>query len=261
MKKIILFFIVAIVLFSCQQKDKQAPIIILNGSNPMYVILNKNFKDPGAIADDNKDKDITNKIIMTHNVPINGPANGEGTTKDTGTYYVTYTCKDAAGNTATKKRTVIVKNQIQQFTSRYELTVNAFAGNIFKDTTISGLNLNVDNRVNLKIWLPKMAGQTGYRCYGLFNYDTTDNLYHVMVPKQYIRKDENNVKMLYVFTNENLSSYIQESKVIDTIDPTFSVKYHVYKCRYNNNYGTISWNDTLWEIIKDDYITDFYTRF
>lgn len=53
----------------------------------------------GATATDDRDGDLTSKIETT----------GKVDTKKAGTYKITYTVKDAAGNTATATRTVIVK--------------------------------------------------------------------------------------------------------------------------------------------------------
>lgn len=53
----------------------------------------------GATATDDRDGDLTSKIETIGSVD----------TKKAGTYKITYTVKDAAGNTATATRTVIVK--------------------------------------------------------------------------------------------------------------------------------------------------------
>lgn len=55
----------------------------------------------GANAIDDKDGDITNKIVVT----------GKVDTKKAGTYIITYTVEDSAKNIATVKRTIIVKKQ------------------------------------------------------------------------------------------------------------------------------------------------------
>lgn len=55
----------------------------------------------GATAKDDKDGDLTSKIETT----------GKVDTKKTGTYKITYTVKDSAGNVATASRTVIVKGE------------------------------------------------------------------------------------------------------------------------------------------------------
>lgn len=79
-------------------KDTKKPVITLFGSETVKTTLGKKYKDKGATAKDNVDGDITDKIKTTNDVD---------TTKE-GTYKVTYTVSDKAGNTATKERTVLV---------------------------------------------------------------------------------------------------------------------------------------------------------
>ncbi|MBI4647278.1 MAG: DUF5011 domain-containing protein, partial [Bacteroidia bacterium] len=66
-------------LTGCPNKDKTAPYITILGDNPLTVILNEQFTDPGASAQDNVDKDVSSRIVMTHNVPLlTGIQNGSG---------------------------------------------------------------------------------------------------------------------------------------------------------------------------------------
>jgi len=260
MKKISFVGLIIISIVACQTKDKQAPLIFLKGDNPMTVSLGKYFKDPGAVAEDNKDKDITNKLTMTHDVQINGPANGDGTTKRVGTYHVIYTCKDAAGNTGTATRTVIVKNDAEQYATRYELRVNASNESIVKDTIVSSIDLSVDNTTNFKLWFPKIGAKQGFRVYGMIAWDSSDNYYHITIPDQKTPFFENNVRYLYGITNENSTQFISDSKILDSIDPNFEVKYYLYKYKYSP-YGTVTWNDSTWEVIKNDIVIDHYERF
>jgi hypothetical protein len=78
--------------------DLTPPVITLLGDNPMTVIVDGEFVDPGATATDNVDLDVTDDIVAT----------GTVNTEVIGTYYITYTVTDTAGNTATKVRTVTV---------------------------------------------------------------------------------------------------------------------------------------------------------
>ncbi len=260
MKKVGLFIVVSVMLFSCQPKDKQAPLIFIKGDNPMTIFLGKWFKDPGATAEDNKDKDISAKIIMTHNVPINGPSNGEGTTNLVDTScYMTYSCKDAAGNQATATRKVNVINQIHYFATRYEMTVNANNGHIVHDTTISSINLTVDNRTNMKMWFPKLGGKNGLRIYAIVVYDREHNLFYDSVPDQKIPLYDGINRYLY-----GVMGIPSQSKIYDTIDPSIDVKYYLTKYRKSTS-GTIIWPvdcpDSLWEVVNDDIVLDHYERF
>lgn len=82
-----------------EQPDTEKPVIKLNGSSSIKIKVNENFTDPGATATDNKDGDLSSKIVTTGTVD----------TSKAGTYKITYTVEDAAKNKATVTRTVVVK--------------------------------------------------------------------------------------------------------------------------------------------------------
>ena len=85
------------ILMSCN-KDKNPPVITVLGSDPMFHCIGIEFIDPGATAQDEEDGDITDKINATINV----------NTEVEGTYTVSYTVEDNAGNAAAATRTVDV---------------------------------------------------------------------------------------------------------------------------------------------------------
>lgn len=69
--------------------DIQAPIISLNGNNPVSIVSPTPYVDAGITAEDNVDGTLTGASITTDNpVDVNTP----------GTYFVTYYATDAAGN-------------------------------------------------------------------------------------------------------------------------------------------------------------------
>jgi uncharacterized repeat protein (TIGR01451 family) len=77
--------------------DTIAPVITVNGANPMTVECHTTFTDPGATATDACDT----------NVPVS--TSGSVNTNVPGTYTLTYNASDDSGNNATPKtRTVIV---------------------------------------------------------------------------------------------------------------------------------------------------------
>ncbi len=83
--------------------DFTEPVIVLLGSNPMMVERGSTYTELGVTASDNIDGDITSAVVIT------------GDTVDAakeGTYYVTYTVTDNAGNTDSVNRTVTVKDTI-----------------------------------------------------------------------------------------------------------------------------------------------------
>jgi len=70
--------------------DSEAPVIEIVGNTIETLIAGDNYIDSGATATDNRDGDITSKIVTTSNVD----------TTTEGEYYVTYNVKDGAGNSA-----------------------------------------------------------------------------------------------------------------------------------------------------------------
>jgi len=273
MKKEKLNFLLAIILiivYSCSQKDKYPPIIYLKGDNPMYVTLGKWFKDPGADADDNKDGPaIVNKIVRTHNIPIQGPPNGEGITikandptkPNTDYFTVNYSVKDNAGNESKAIRKVYVYSSIWRFHTRYEVKIDAKKINptIIKDTSGVIIDLTTDQKVNYRLWFPKFLLKLGFRVYGDFEYNSNLKTYFINIPEQAKSFTENNERRLYV-----VKGILNESIVEDTISPVFNIKYNVYRYKFHS-VGTQAppgdykvWNDTIWRIIDDDIITEYY---
>ena len=78
-------------------KDVTAPELRLNGDTEITMAVGTEFVDPGYTATDDYDGDVTNKVV------ISGTVNNA----KAGTYELTYTVSDTAGNTTSKKRTVI----------------------------------------------------------------------------------------------------------------------------------------------------------
>src|SRR5262249_18613196 len=78
---------------SLTTKRPPPPVITLIGPNPMTINQGSLFTDPGATAVDNVDGSVL--------VSVSGSVN----TAIPGTYMLTYSAQDAAGNKATKMRT------------------------------------------------------------------------------------------------------------------------------------------------------------
>ncbi len=71
--------------------DTIKPVITLNGSASLSISQGSSFSDPGATANDNKDGNITSRIVVS----------GTVNTGVAGTYTLRYDVRDAAGNAAT----------------------------------------------------------------------------------------------------------------------------------------------------------------
>ena len=77
--------------------DKTSPVITLTGDT-INIVVGNEYNEPGVLANDNYDGDISNKIETSNNIDIN----------TIGTYEVTYKVKDSSNNEATSKRVVNV---------------------------------------------------------------------------------------------------------------------------------------------------------
>ena len=79
-------------------EDTVAPVITLNGANPMQVGFGTVFTDPGATASDGCAGDLTSSIVVTGSVDTN----------TVGFYALTYTVTDPSGHSDTEVRNVEV---------------------------------------------------------------------------------------------------------------------------------------------------------
>ena len=81
--------------------DGSAPIISINGNNPLEIEINSSYEELGATALDDVYGDLTSSIIISGNVD----------TTNLGEYTITYDVSDLAGNIATATRLVRVIEQ------------------------------------------------------------------------------------------------------------------------------------------------------
>jgi len=94
--------------------DTIPPTITINGNNPARIAKGSSFGDLGAMVDDNID----------HNLGIN-VIGDRIDTSILGTYIITYTATDNAGNTSTSTREVIVYDPFAIISSDFEATSTA----------------------------------------------------------------------------------------------------------------------------------------
>ncbi len=78
--------------------DTTPPVVTLNGAATMSLTQGGTFTDPGATATDNVDGNLTSKIVET----------GAVDAATIGSYTLTYSATDAAGNTGSASRAVTV---------------------------------------------------------------------------------------------------------------------------------------------------------
>ena len=79
-------------------KDLTPPALTLLGDTVVEMTIGNEFEEPGFTAVDNSDGDLTEQVTVETDINIFLP----------GTYIVNYTVTDAAGNTATATRTVVM---------------------------------------------------------------------------------------------------------------------------------------------------------
>jgi hypothetical protein len=94
----ILLMFTMIIIAACKKDDKVLPVITLKGNNPDVVVWGSAAKyyEPGAVVTDDVDGELEYTVDSTVNMRL------------AGSYTLTYTATDAAGNVATATRTVIV---------------------------------------------------------------------------------------------------------------------------------------------------------
>ena len=79
-------------------KDMTPPVLTLLGDEVVEMTIGYEFEEPGFTAIDNSDGDLAEQVVVETDLNIYLP----------GTYTVTYTVTDAAGNTATATRSVVM---------------------------------------------------------------------------------------------------------------------------------------------------------
>ena len=129
--------------------DTTAPTITLLGISPMNLSVGDTYTDPGATASDNVDGDITGNIVV---------AGDTVNTAAVGTYVVTYTVSDAAGNPATQvTRTVNVVDNIAPVITLLGVSpLNLSVGDIYTDPGATASD-NIDGDITGNI---VVAGDT-----------------------------------------------------------------------------------------------------
>src|SRR3989304_10048610 len=94
---IALIFIIFLVSILDCKRDKEEPVITLEGEKTVKLALNASYVEPGYTASDDKDGDITRKVIVSDTI-----------IPDTvGTYIIQYKVSDEKGRDAVAERKII----------------------------------------------------------------------------------------------------------------------------------------------------------
>ena len=166
--------------------DMVSPKLSLRGSSVISLALGESFLDPGFEANDNKDGNVTSSVVVE----------GEVITSKEGTYMLSYSVKDDAGNISeVLTRTVVVVETIPEDKPSYWWSNSSSIGNGFYkgwlgqfmpfesgwiyhldfgwvyvvESDIQGLWLWIDGEgwiwTNEKIWPHMWSNKTGYWLY------------------------------------------------------------------------------------------------
>lgn len=131
--------------------DRTAPTLTLNGKAIEEVEQCGTFTDPGAVATDAVDGNLTTAIVVT----------GSVNTAVVGDYTLTYTVKDAQGNTSSKTRIVRVKDTKNPgiYTVGVRITNNATVKLQINSTFVD--NIYAEDECNGPIAITKTPGFNG----------------------------------------------------------------------------------------------------
>ena len=164
------------------ENDTEKPKLRLFGDETITLKVGDKYKELKAMAVDNIDGDISNKIKIS----------GKVNTKVAGTYVVKYSVKDSSGNKATANRTVIVEeNKIDTSTQDgpgvlprpsdeedYESNYNGPSGNhnnshSYSDTTAPIITFNNPSLMQ-RVPIGKSADISSSGIYGFVARDNVD---------------------------------------------------------------------------------------
>ncbi len=107
-----LFILCLFMFFVSCTKDQNPPEILLIKGNYIKHPLNKEFIDPGYVAEDDKSGVITADVIVSGSVNVDSA----------GVYQLKYFIEDAAGNSTTKSRYIEVFNEASVYQGWYQVT-------------------------------------------------------------------------------------------------------------------------------------------
>lgn len=122
--------LVAALFTGCNKEDTTAPVVTLTGAASQTISLQGTYTEMNATASDDKDGTLTPTVSGTVNV------------NQTGTYTITYTATDAAGNTGTATREVIVKNDADAMAGTYSCSIAGTPPYVYTQSVTASQTLN-----------------------------------------------------------------------------------------------------------------------
>ncbi|HRY99252.1 MAG TPA: DUF5011 domain-containing protein, partial [Bacteroidales bacterium] len=144
-----------LVLSACEKKDDTPPILTILGDNPLLVTIgDQDYVDPGATAADETDGDLTSAIEKEVNVNVNLKGNN---------YTITYSAKDAAGNTGTATRYVFVVNQTDYLAGTWNVTDNKIPPTGTPIQTTYQETIIADDTLDNRFWVNRFGNNDNAR--------------------------------------------------------------------------------------------------
>ena len=124
-------------------EDTTAPTISLKSNQEISITIGENYIEPGYIAIDNYDGDITNNVVVENNI----------NTSQLGTYSVTYTINDSSGNITSQQRMIhVVDNTIPIINLNGDSTIYIEYPNNYVEPGFSAtdkIDGNITNKVTI----------------------------------------------------------------------------------------------------------------
>lgn len=118
-----------------------APVLLLNGRTNMTLSVGSSYTEPGCVAVDVADGELTNKVKITGNV----------NTRIAGEYSVIYKVTNSKGLTTTKVRTVkVIKNEAPVITLRGDQNMTLTVGSTYMEPGFTATDIN-DGNITAKV--------------------------------------------------------------------------------------------------------------
>ncbi|MDD2412494.1 MAG: DUF5011 domain-containing protein [Bacteroidales bacterium] len=207
----VLFVAVAIIFSSCTKDDVGAPTISITGDNPYVIELGGTWTDPGAIANDEEDGNITSKMTVT----------GTVNTDKVDEYSIVYKVTDKAGNEGSATRKVRVK--ADKIAATYRVTETYADNTTYEYTQTVAISSQGWNKLVLNSFadfgqasvLTLTAGPTGLTGvnYSFTDADGTANIKNITGTYGKVGTDYNVLTIKYSFDEGGNATVINQTYV------------------------------------------------
>jgi Domain of unknown function (DUF5011) len=140
------FLLVAGSLIAIGCRDRAAPVIRLQGEDTLFLSVGFPFAEPGYLAFDQNDFDITDRVVVSGELDVDRP----------GQYERLYTVSDKAGNTAQTKRIVVMKVDANSLVGTYR-SIHNIPGCL--SPGISTVSISSSSNLGSRLFLRPSVGQ------------------------------------------------------------------------------------------------------